>query len=395
MKPLEGVRILDLTRILAGPFASMKLGDMGADVIKVEIPKQGDDTRSWGPPFYQGLSTYFLSVNRSKRSITVDMKHARGREIIERLVRRCDVVFENFRPGTLEKQGLTWARIQELNPRAIYCSISGYGHVGERKERASYDVIVQGETGVQDLTGFPDGPPVKLGISIADLTAGQHAVEGILLALLQRQRTGRGERVDIALADGILTLLTYQAQMHLSGGARPRRLGNAHPSIVPYQAFEAQDGFVNVGVGSESLWQKFTKAIEREDLAEDPRYAQNKDRVANRATLVPDIERTLRAKPRDHWLAKLEAAGIPVGAINDVPQALEIARGEGRGMITPVAHAEVGPIDMVGNAVKLGSLGLDPRYTPPPRLGEHTDAVLAELGYSAGEIAALRAEGAV
>lgn len=394
-KPLSGVKVLDLTRILAGPYATMKLGDMGADVIKVEKPGEGDDTRSWGPPFFHGLSTYFLSVNRSKRSITVDLKHRRGQEVVECLVRACDVVIENFRPGTLEKQGLSWERIRELNPRAIYCSISGYGHVGERRERASYDVIVQGETGVQDLTGFPDGPPTKLGISIADITAGQHAVEGILLALFARERTGKGDRVDIALADGVLALLTYQAQMFLTGGAKPRRLGNAHPSIVPYQAFAAADGFVNVGVGSESLWEKFTAAIGRADLAKDPRYKTNKDRVANRATLVPDIERTLQTKPRAHWLEKLEAAGIPVGAINDVPTALEIARGEGRGMIATVAHPEAGPLDMVGNAVKLDSLGLAPSYSAPPRVGEHTEAVLAELGYSAADIEALRRDGAV
>ncbi len=395
MKPLDGVRVLDLTRILAGPYATMKLGDMGADVIKVEKPGEGDDTRAWGPPFFEGLSTYFLSVNRSKRSITLDLKNDKAKEVLERLVRACDVVIENFRPGTLEKQGLSWEKIRELNPRAIYCSISGYGHVGERRERASYDVIVQGETGVQDLTGFPDGAPTKLGISIADLTAGQHAVEGILLALVARAKTGKGDRVDIALADGILALLTYQAQMFLTGGARPRRLGNAHPSIVPYQAFEAEDGFVNVGVGSESLWGKFVAALGREDLARDPRYASNKDRVANRSTLVPSIEATLRTKPRAHWLEKLEAAGIPVGPILDVPAALGIARSEGRGMIATVEHEEAGPLDMVGNAVKLESVGFAPRYAAPPRVGEHTDQVLRELGYSQAAIGELRAAGAL
>jgi crotonobetainyl-CoA:carnitine CoA-transferase CaiB-like acyl-CoA transferase len=392
--PLAGVRVLDLTRILAGPYATMKLGDMGADVIKVERPGEGDDTRSWGPPFHKGLSTYFLAVNRSKRSITLDLKDEDGRAILTKLVAGSDVVIENFRPGILEKQGFDWEKIQAINPRAIYCSISGYGHHGERRDRASYDVIVQGETGVQDLTGFPDGPPVKLGISIADLTAGQHAVEGILLALFKRAKTGKGDRVDISLADGVLALLTYQAEMFLAGGAEPRRLGNAHPSIVPYQAFAAKDGFVNVGVGSESLWAKFTVAIGRPELAKDSRYASNRDRVAARATLVPDIEATMRGKTVAHWLEALEAAGIPVGAINSVPRALEIARTEGRGMIATVAHADAGPLEMVGNAVKIGSLGMAPGYLPPPRLGEHTDEVLREIGFG-DRVADLRARGVV
>jgi formyl-CoA transferase/CoA:oxalate CoA-transferase len=390
--PLSQVRVLDLTRILAGPYATMKLGDMGADIIKVERPGEGDDTRAWGPPFYKGLSTYHVSVNRSKRSLTLDMKHPRGDEILRRLILQTDIIIENFRPGTLDKLGYSWDRIRDLNQRTIYCSISGYGHEGTRKERASYDVIVQGETGVQDLTGFPDGPPTKLGISVADLMAGQHAVEGILLALHQRERTGRGDRVDISLADGVLALLTYQAQMLLTGGQAPRRLGNAHPSIVPYQAFSAADGHVNVGVGNEGLWAKFTVAIGQPELAADKRFVTNKDRVANRDVLVPIVEKALKEKPVSYWLEVLEKAGIPVGAINSVPTALEIARGEGRGMIASVSHPEAGTLEMIGNPVKLESLGLSPEYLPPPRLGEHTDSILREIGYNGADIEALRAE---
>ncbi|MBX3468817.1 MAG: CoA transferase [Planctomycetes bacterium] len=391
--PLAGVKVLDLTRILAGPYATQKLGDMGATVWKVERPGAGDDTRAWGPPFHEGISTYFMAVNRSKRSITLDLK--KGDAVLERLVRACDVVIENFRAGTLEGLGWTWERIREVNPRAIFCSISGYGQVGRHRDRPSFDVIAQGEWGAQDVTGDPDGPPMKFGLSIADLTAGQHAVEGILLALLRRERTGEGDRVDVALSDGLLALLTYQAQMSLTGGVAPRRLGNAHPSIVPYQAFRARDGWVNVGVGNEGLWRRFCLALERPDLLEDPRFRTNRDRVVHRDALVADLARVFAARDAAEWLRLLEAAEVPAGPIRDVPAALEDARTDVRGMVTTVQHPEAGPLAMIGNAVKLGSLGLDPAYAPPPRLGEHTAEVLAEVGFSPDEVEALRAVGIV
>ncbi len=392
-RPLSGLVVLDLTRILAGPYATQKLGDMGATIWKVERPEGGDDTRAWGPPFHHGISTYFMAVNRSKRSITLDLK--KGDAVLERLVRGCDVIVENFRPGTLEKLGWTWERIRALNPRAIFCSISGYGQEGRSRDRPSYDVIAQGESGAQEVTGDPEGPPMKFGLSIADLTAGQHAVEGILLALHRRERTGTGDRVDVALIDGMLALLTYQAQMSLTGGKRPRRLGNAHPSIVPYQAFRARDAWVNVGVGNEELWRKFCGAIGRTELLADARYTTNKDRVEHREPLVADLARTFAAKDAADWLAVLDQAGVPAGRIRDVPQALDDARQEGRGMVTTVTHPEAGPLPMVGNAVKLGSLGLDPAYGPPPRLGEHTAEVLATLGYAPDEVERLKRDGVV
>ncbi|MCA8923541.1 MAG: CoA transferase [Planctomycetes bacterium] len=394
-RPLEGVVVLDLTRILAGPYATQKLGDMGATVWKVEHPKRGDDTRGWGPPFYEGISTYFMAVNRSKRSLTLDLKADAGKAALARLIERADVVVENFRPGTLERLGFDWARIQALNPRAIYCSISGYGHVGKHRERPSYDVIAQGEWGAQFVTGEPDGGPMKFGLSIADLTAGQHAVEGILLALLQRGRTGKGDRVDISLGDGLLALLTYQGQMQLTGGVAPQRLGNAHPSIVPYQAFATADGWVNVGVANDTLWTRFCEALERPSLAANPDFASNRQRVERRVELVALLSEVLAAKPTAHWVAALREAGVPVGEIRDVPAALEDARTDARGMVCQVEHPEAGTLTMVGNAVKLESVGMHPSYAPPPRLGEHSREILEAAGFRGEEIDALQAAGVI
>lgn len=391
--PLAGLKVLDLTRILAGPYATQKLGDMGATVWKVERPGAGDDTRAWGPPFHEGISTYFMAVNRSKRSITLDLK--RGDAVLERLVRACDVVIENFRAGTLDDLGWTWDRIRRVNPRAIFCSISGYGQVSKHRDRPSFDVIAQGESGAQDVTGDPDGPPMKFGLSIADLTAGQHAVEGILLALYRRERTGQGDRVDVALSDGMLALLTYQAQMSLAVGQKPRRLGNGHPSIVPYQAFRAKDAWFNLGVGNEEMWRRFCRAIERPDLLEDARFKTNKDRVSNREPLVSLLADLFRQRDVADWLAVLDRAEVPAGVIRDVPAALEDARTDARGMVTTVRHPAAGDLRMVGNAVKLESLGMDPGYAPPPGTGEHTAAILAEVGYTAAEVDDLRKQGII
>jgi crotonobetainyl-CoA:carnitine CoA-transferase CaiB-like acyl-CoA transferase len=318
------------------------------------------------------------------------------------------VVIENFRPGTLERLGFSWERIHELNPRAILCTISGYGTIpaeagaargqaprADERARPSYDAIVQGESGIMDITGFPEGPPTRVGVSIADLVAGMHAVEGILLALYDRERTGVGEHVDIALFDGVLSLFTYQAQMALGAGCAPTRLGNAHPSIVPYQAFATREGYVSVAVGTDAFFGAFCEALGRPDLACDERFRTNRDRVEHRAELVGLLEEVFLGRTAAEWSDLLRAAGVPAGVVRSVPEALEAARAGARGMVVEIACPGGGSLEMVGNPVKLASIGMMPGYLPPPALGEHTDAVLADLGYGAAAIAALRAGGVV
>ncbi|OGL04959.1 MAG: formyl-CoA transferase, partial [Candidatus Rokubacteria bacterium RIFCSPLOWO2_02_FULL_71_18] len=292
--PLRGVRVLDLTRVLAGPFCAMLLADMGAEVIKVEEPGRGDDTRSW-PPFVGGEATYFMSVNRGKKSVTLNLKAPEGRRILTALVRRSDVLLENFRAGTMDRLGLGWAALRKVNPRLIYCAVSGFGESGPEAHRGGYDLIVQAESGIMDITGFADGPPVKVGNSIADLVAGMSAAHGVTLALLARQRTRRGQKVEIAMLDVMASLLTYQAGLYFGTGARPVRRGNAHPSIVPYEVFKAADAYLTLGVANNSLWERCCAALERPELAKDPRYATETARVQHRDTLVPLLNEILGA----------------------------------------------------------------------------------------------------
>ncbi|HVY60342.1 MAG TPA: CoA transferase [Planctomycetota bacterium] len=387
--PLAGVKVLDLTRILAGPFATQRLGDLGAEIVKVENPDGGDDTRGWGPPFVNGVSTYFFSLNRNKRSVALDLKSQAGKDVLWRLVERSDVLVENFRPGTLERLGFGWEALRERAPRLVYCSVSGYGHAGKMAERASFDVVIQGEAGAMDLTGDPHGPPTKCGISIADCVAGLHAVEGITAALYARERTGRGDRVDVALFDGILSILTYQAQMWLACGKAPRRLGNAHPSIVPYETFRTSDGYINIGVGSEGLWARFCEALGAPEWRADPLFSTNQLRVVNREELKPRIEARLAGATSADWYARLDAAGVPCGLVRPVAEALGLAEEDIREMIIPVEHPDAGRVKMVGNPVKIGGLGGTPAM-PPPRLGEHTEEVLRGAGFRDDEIQKLK-----
>ena len=375
--PLHGVRVIDMTRVLAGPFCTMSLGDMGAEVIKVAEPGKGDDTRGW-PPFVHGEATYFLSVNRNKKSLTLDLKAPDGQEILRRLLASADVVVENFRPGTMERLGFGYETLKRANPRLIYCSISGFGESGPEAHRPGYDLIVQGESGVMDITGFPDGPPVKVGNSIGDLVAGMAAAQGITLALLSRSQTGKGQKVEIGMLDVMASLLTYQAGLYWNAGGRPARRGNEHPSIVPYEVFKAQDVYITLGVANNSLWDRTCKALDRPDLIKDPRFDTEANRVTNRKVLVPLLNEILGARPADEWLARLDKAGVPAGRIKSVAEVCESAHLRARGMMVSLAHPKAGSIRVMGVPVRLHDTP-GGAQAAPPLLGQHTDEVLTKL----------------
>lgn len=395
VQPLEGIRVIDLTRILAGPFCTQALADAGADVVKLEEPERGDDTRGWGPPFVAGESAYFLAVNRGKRGITLNLKQEPGRTILWRLLESADVLVENFRPGALDRLGFSWPEVKRRHPRIVYASISGYGPDGPWGGRPGYDAVVQGEGGLMSVTGPEHGDPCKVGASVADVVAGTTAFEGILLALLRRERTGAGGRVDVSLLESVLSILTYQASAYLLAGERPRRLGNRHPNLAPYETFEAQDGHVIVGVGSESLWRSFCDALGRLELLADPRFSTNRERVGNYQALRDLLAPLLKARPVAEWLEVLEAAGIPCGRVRSVPEALESPQVAARGLLLDLEHPHAGRARYVGSPIQLDGAGRGSRR-PPPLLGQHTEEVLAErLGLSRDQVAALRREGIV
>jgi crotonobetainyl-CoA:carnitine CoA-transferase CaiB-like acyl-CoA transferase len=392
--PLEGIRIIDLTRILAGPYCTQALADAGADVIKVEEPSKGDDTRGWGPPFVNGESVYFLSVNRGKRGIALDLKDARGREVLWRLLDGADVLIENFRPGTLDRLGFSYENVRERNPRIVYASVSGYGPDGPWGGRPGYDAVIQGEGGLMSLTGFPDGPPTRVGASIADVLAGMTAFQGIALALLRRTRTGEGGRVDVSLLESLLPTLAYHASTYLLTGAVPRRLGNRHPSLAPYETFEAADGPVVLAVGSESLWRLLCRSMGEPELAEDPRFRTNALRVSNYDALRAHLSARFKTRNVDEWLAHWEKAGIPCGRVRTVAEALDMPQVDARGLLVDVDHPVAGRGRYVGSPIHLSDAARSSRR-PPPSLGQHTAEVLGELGLGVAEIAALREGGII
>jgi formyl-CoA transferase/CoA:oxalate CoA-transferase len=378
--PLDDIFVLDLSRILSGPFCTMMLGDMGATVVKVEPPPRGDDTRLWGPPFINGISTYFLSINRNKRSIGLNLKSPQGQEVLWKLVDRADVLVENFRPGVLDKLGFGFDAVSARNPRLIYASISGYGQTGPYRNRPGYDVVAQGESGVVDLTGEPDRQPVKVGASIADIVAGLYAYQGILLAMLARHRTGKGQRVDIALLDGMISTLTYQAASYFATGKSPKRLGTRHPSIVPYETFETRDGFVNIGAANEKQWQNLCRALDVADLAFDTRFNTMAGRISNYGELRAILDARLRKLSRAEAFELLARYELPVGPINTVAEVLEDPHIHAREMVKELTHPEYGPLRYLGIPVKLSDTPGE-LQGPPPRFGEHNRNVLAELGY--------------
>ena len=392
MRPLDDLFVVDLTRILSGPICTMLMADMGAEVIKVEPPPLGDDSRQWGPPFIGGISTYFLSVNRNKKSLGLNLKSKDGRAILHKLIERADVLLENFRPGVLDRLGFGYEAVTKLNPRTIYCSVSGFGHTGPYRDRPGYDVIAQGESGMMDLTGYPDGPPAKLGASLADIVAGLYAFNGICLALLARQKTGKGQHVDVSLLDGMVSTLAYHALIYLSTGRSPTRAGTRHPSIVPYECFQTKDGFVNIAVTNQKQWENFCEVLGFPEIAHDDRFETMKARLSNYGILRPIIERVVSMMSRTEVIKAMSEVGIPAGPINTVGEILEDPHIHARQMVAELTHPQYGPLRVLGIPIKLSD-------TPgivenaPPMFGEHNRDVLQKLGFTEKEVAELERSG--
>jgi crotonobetainyl-CoA:carnitine CoA-transferase CaiB-like acyl-CoA transferase len=385
MQPLDDVFVVDLSRILSGPICTMMLADMGAEVIKVEPPPHGDDSRKWGPPFVGGISTYFHSINRNKKSLGLNLRSETGKKILWELIERADVLIENFKPGILSRLGFGYEAVSSRRPGLVYCSISGFGQTGPYRSRPGYDVVAQGESGLMDLTGYADGPPAKVGTSISDIITGMYAAQGILLALLARARTGKGQWVDVSLLDSTVSTLTYQASSYLMTGRVPSRMGTRHPSIVPYECFRVRDGFMNIGVTNQKQWVNFCGVLQLNDLIADPRFASTDARLTNYAELKPILDRVLEEWSRTEILNKLFEAEVPAGPINTVAEILADPQIDAREMVRELTHPEYGPIRVLGLPIKMSE-------TPgvvegaPPCLGEHNREVLSMLGYSEEQI---------
>jgi crotonobetainyl-CoA:carnitine CoA-transferase CaiB-like acyl-CoA transferase len=398
---LSHLRVLDLSRVLAGPWASQVLADLGAEVIKVERPGAGDETRAWGPPWLRdaegaetGESAYFASTNRGKRSITVDVSRPEGQAIVRRLAERADVLLENYKVGALARYGLGWDELSRVNPRLVYCSITGFGQTGPYRNRPGYDFLIQAMGGLMSITGEGDGGPVKVGVAVADVLTGMYAATAVLAAIAHRERSGRGQHVDLALLDVQVAMLANQAESYLATGRPPRRLGNAHPSIVPYQAFSTRDGHLVVAVGNDAQFARFCDVAGRPELARDARFATNATRVEHRDALVEGLAPVLAARGTGEWIEAFEAAGVPCGPINDLAQVFEDPHVRERGLRVEVPHPRCGTVPVVASPIRLSETPV--HHAAPPTLGQHTREVLVELlGMSDAEVEALRSRGVI
>jgi formyl-CoA transferase/CoA:oxalate CoA-transferase len=388
-QPLDGLTVLDLSRVLSGPYCTMLLADMGARVIKVEQPGRGDDTRHWGPPFVGSESAYFLSVNRNKESLTLDFKKPGATRVLDALLDRADILVENFRVGTLRKIGLDYETLKERYPRLIYCSITGYGQTGPRAAEAGYDAVTQAEGGLMSITGPEGGDPFRMGVAIADIVAGMYAAQGVLLAIIARARTGRGQLVDIAMLDAVASLLTYQASSYFAVGVPGARLGNRHPSIAPYDTFATSDGVLVLAVGNDDQWQRFCRVAALPALAADPQYATNAKRVEHIATLAAQLKKVIALRTTAEWLRDLREAGVPAGSVRDIGETLADPQLHARGMIARIDHEAQKALRLLGIPIKLSDTPGTVR-TPPPMLGEHSAPLLRELGFSNVDIARMR-----
>lgn len=390
---LENVKVVDLTRTLAGPFCTQMMGDMGAEVVKIEEPERGDETRGW-TPFWNDVSTQFLSFNRNKRSLSVNLKEREGVDVVLGLAAKADVMVESFRTGALDRMGLGYEAVRKLNPGIVYCSISGYGRTGPLADLPGYDLIIQAYSGLMDLTGDPDGAPMRVGFSLVDLFTGMMAYGCILTALRYRDKTGKGQWIDTSLLDGQVSTLSYHATGYLASGDEPHRMGSAHPSLVPYQSFPASDGFFILGCGNQGLWERMCHSINRPELIDDPRFSTNTERVAYRAECVEALSRIFRTKSVNYWVKVISDAGVPCGPINRVSQVLNDPQVHDRKMMIDMPHPEVPNLQVPGSPLKL--MATPPTFRRyPPQLGEHNDEILGETGYTQDQISDMKQRGVI